>query len=193
PFGYLAFVGDLLKREGFDVLLPIHEQGFLFARVPERLTPLAGVALPSFESYRTAHSKVGFGAILSAPPPQTARWGAELQAVIRFPCVVKSAIGTASRGTWVLRSPPDLDAARTTLAAIGADTELLGQEFVVGAVEHAQAVFCRGDLVGFHACAQMWAGAGGGDAVKESVSRPQVRSQLARIGRHLAWHGALSV
>jgi predicted ATP-grasp superfamily ATP-dependent carboligase len=198
PFGYLAFVEDLLKRRRFEVLLPIHEQGLLFARVPERLTPLAGVALPSFESYRTAHSKVGFGAILSAlnlpqPATQTARWGAELQAAIRFPCVVKSAIGTASRGTWVLRSPPDLDAARTTLAAIGADTELLVQEFVVGAVEHAQAVFCRGDLVGFHACAQMWAGAGGGDAVKESVSRPQVRSQLARIGQHLAWHGALSV
>src|SRR6478672_7809486 len=35
PAGYLAFIEDLLSRRGFDVLLPIHEQGFLFARVRE--------------------------------------------------------------------------------------------------------------------------------------------------------------
>ena len=33
PAGYLAFVEKLLAERPFDVLLPIHEQGFLFARV----------------------------------------------------------------------------------------------------------------------------------------------------------------
>ena len=198
PGGYLAFIENLLRQEHFDVLLPIHEQGLLFARVPERLAPLTGVALPRFESYRTAHSKSGFGRMLSAlglpqPPTRAVKWGAELQAAMRYPCVVKSAIGTASRGTFVLRGPGDLEAAKGALAQIGADAELLLQDFVAGAVEHAQAVFCCGELVGFHACAQVLAGAGGGDAVKESISRPQVRAQLARIGAHLAWHGALSV
>ncbi len=198
PAGYLAFIENLLRHRHFDVLLPIHEQGLLFARVPERLVPLTGVALPGFESYRAAHSKSGFGRVLSAldlpqPPTRAVKWGAELHAAIRYPCVVKSAIGTASRGTFVLRGPGDLEAAKGALAQIGADAELLLQDFVAGAVEHAQAVFCCGELVGFHAYAQVLAGAGGGDAVKESISRPQVRAQLALIGAHLAWHGALSV
>src|ERR1700709_2340632 len=57
PAGFFAFVEGLLAREHFDVLLPTHEQGFLFARMQQRLEGRAGFALPSFESYRTAHSK----------------------------------------------------------------------------------------------------------------------------------------
>jgi hypothetical protein len=34
---------------------------------------------------------------------------------------------------------------------------------------------------------------GGGDTIKESISRPQVRAHLAQIGERLHWHGALSV
>jgi predicted ATP-grasp superfamily ATP-dependent carboligase len=199
PAGYLGFVEDLLRRRHFDVLLPIHEQGLLFARVPQRLASLTGIALPSFDAYRAAHSKAGFSRVLAAldlPQPATriVTGGADLQAAIRYPCVIKTAIGTASRGIWMLRGPDDLAAAMGALAAIGAEAgELLLQEFVPGPVEHAQAVFCCGDLVGFHAYAQVRAGAGGGDAIKESISRPQVRAHLAHIGAHLAWHGALSV
>ena len=36
PPGYLGFVEKLLAGRSFDVLLPTHEQGFLFARVTER-------------------------------------------------------------------------------------------------------------------------------------------------------------
>src|SRR5260370_7230723 len=64
PAGFLRFVEDLLTSQHFDVLLPIHEQGFLFARVQERLGHHAGLALPGFDSYRAAHSKAGF-----SPPP----------------------------------------------------------------------------------------------------------------------------
>ncbi|MGZ5927503.1 MAG: hypothetical protein ACXWLJ_12585, partial [Rhizomicrobium sp.] len=71
--------------------------------------------------------------------------------------------------------------------------EVLVQEFVAGATEKAQAVFCRGKLAGFHAYRQIAAGAGGGEAIKQSVSRPQLRALLAAIGAKLAWHGALSV
>jgi hypothetical protein len=73
------------------------------------------------------------------------------------------------------------------------EQEMLVQELVPGAVEHAQAVFCRGRLVACHVYAQVMQGAGGGDAIKESVSRPIVRADLARIGERLDWHGALSV
>src|SRR4051794_25130871 len=56
PAGYLAFIEQRLTEGKFDVLLPTHEQGFLFARAKQRLEGRAGLALPGFANYapRTA-------------------------------------------------------------------------------------------------------------------------------------------
>lgn len=197
PQAYLSFVRDLLIQQRFDVLLPIHEQGFLFAKVAPQLSSCVGIALPSFESYRRAHNKVEFSHLLdelALPQPAThiVRSAAALRAAAVIPGVIKTAIGTASRGTWVVRSSAQVE---STLAALSTDDfedGVLVQEFVAGPVEHAQAVFARGDLVAFHAYRQLAVGAGGGDARKASVRRPEVRDHVARIGAHLAWHGALS-
>jgi predicted ATP-grasp superfamily ATP-dependent carboligase len=197
--GFLAFVERLLSSGRFDVLLPTHEQGFLFARARQRLEARVGLALPGFESYRIAHSKAGFSRLLDElglPQPATriVTSADELRAAIRFPCVVKTAVGTASRGVWLVRDDVALEAALLELDASGAFTdEVLVQDFVAGATEKAQGVFCRGELLGFHAYRQIAAGVGGGEAIKESVTRPQVRAYLAAIGTKLAWHGALSV
>ena len=204
PAGFLRFVEDLLAARHFDVLLPIHEQGFLFARVQERLGDRAGLALPGFVSYRAAHSKAGFSQLLDQldlPQPVTriVKSADELRHVVRFPAVVKTSVGTASRGIWLVRNEADLEGALQELSAqhLSANgafaDEVLVQEWVAGTTEKAQAVFCRSKLVGFHAYRQIAAGAGGGEAIKQSVSRPQVRAHLATIGEKLAWHGALSV
>ncbi|MGB8605844.1 ATP-grasp domain-containing protein [Bradyrhizobium sp.] len=199
PAGYLRFVESLLAARPFDVLLPIHEQGFLFARVRERLEDRAGLALPSFPSYRTAHSKAGFSRLLDQlglPQPATVivKSASELRDAIRFPSVVKTSVGTASRGIWLVRDDSELNGALRELSVGGAFAdEVLVQEFVAGTTEKAQAVFCRGKLIGFHAYRQIAAGAGGGEAIKQSVSRPQVRTLLMTIGEKLVWHGALSV
>jgi predicted ATP-grasp superfamily ATP-dependent carboligase len=198
PVWFLSFVEQLLTVKHFDVLLPTHEQGFVFARVQPRLQRRVGLALPGFESYRTAHSKAGFSRLLdvlrlSQPATRIVTSAGELRAV-RFPCFVKTSVGTASRGIWLVRNDGDLERALKDLGASGAFAdEVLVQEFVTGATEKAQAVFCRGELLGFHAYRQIAAGAGGGEAIKQSVIRPQLRAQLASIGQHLAWHGALSV
>ena len=71
--------------------------------------------------------------------------------------------------------------------------EVLVQDLVAGATEKAQAIFSRGKLLGFHAYRQIAAGAGGGEAIKQSVRRPGVRADVAIIGERLGWHGALSV
>src|ERR1700712_4959448 len=74
PAGYLAFVERLIATGHFDVLLPTHEQGFLFARVRQRLEGRIGLALPNFANYRTAHSKAGFSRLLAQlalPQPPT--------------------------------------------------------------------------------------------------------------------------
>ena len=204
PSGFLGFIEELLATGHFDVLLPTHEQGFLFARVRQRLEDRVGLALPSFESYRTAHSKAGFSRLLDQlglPQPATriVKSAGELRDAMSFPSIVKTSVGTASRGIWFVRNDGDLEAALQELSAQGLSVngafadEVLVQELVAGTTEKAQAVFCHGKLLGFHAFRQIAAGAGGGEAIKQSVSRLNVRTLLATIGEKLAWHGALSV
>jgi predicted ATP-grasp superfamily ATP-dependent carboligase len=199
PAGFLRFVEQLLATQHFDVLLPIHEQGFLFARVKQRLQPRVGLALPDFESYRTAHHKAGFSRLLDRldlPQPKTriANSESQLRQSARFPSMVKTSVGTASRGVWLVRDQTDLETVLRELNASGAFAdEVLVQELVAGVTEKAQAVFCRGRMIGFHAFRQIAAGAGGGEAIKQSVARPDIRAQLSTIGEELAWHGALSI
>ena len=199
PAGFLGFVEKLLAAQHFDVLLPIHEQGLLFARVLPRLAVRVGLALPSFASYRAVHSKAGFSRLLDQlrlPQPATriVQSANELRGAVAFPSVVKTSVGTASRGIWFVRNHDDLAGALQDLSAHGAFAdEVLVQDLVAGTTEKAQAVFCRGELIGLHGYRQIAAGAGGGEAIKQSLSRPQVRTHLATIGQKLAWHGALSV
>src|SRR5260370_2467686 len=149
PAGFLAFVENLLAARHFDVLLPIHEQGFLFARVLERLAGRVGVALPSFSNYRTAHSKAGFSGLLAQlgwPQPATVivKSVGELRDAIKFPSVVKTSVGTASRGIWFVRNGGDLEGAlqnlcEQDLCVSGTFAgEVLVQEFVAGTTEKAQ-------------------------------------------------------
>jgi hypothetical protein len=199
PAGYLAVVERLLETGHFDVLLPTHEQGFLFARVRQRLEGRAGLALPGFESYRTAHSKAGFSRLLDQlnlpqPPTRIVKSAQALREAIGFPAVVKTSVGTASRGIWFVRHAGDLDDALRDLAASDAFAdEVLVQDLVAGTTEKAQSVFCRGRMLGFHAYRQVAPGVGGGEAIKQSVRRPQLRGFVEAIGRALDWHGALSV
>ncbi|MDW3389179.1 hypothetical protein NQ280_25710, partial [Escherichia coli] len=86
-------------------LLPTHEQGFLFARSEARLKAHTGLALPEFASYRAVHGKAGFSRLLDRlglpqPPTRIVTSADELRAAIRFPSVVKTSVGTASRGIW---------------------------------------------------------------------------------------------
>jgi predicted ATP-grasp superfamily ATP-dependent carboligase len=111
PAGFLGFVEALLAARHFDVLLPTHEQGFLFARVQQRLKDRVGLALPSFESYRAVHSKAGFSRLLDRlglPQPATRilKSESDLRGAIRFPAVIKTSVGTASRGIWFARNDP---------------------------------------------------------------------------------------
>lgn len=209
PAGFLALIEKLLGGGKFDVLLPTHEQGFLFARVRERLSGHAGLALPDFASYRAAHSKAGFSRLLDQlglpqPPTRIVKSEMELRAAMRFPSVVKTSVGTASRGIWFVRNAIELDGvlqdlSEQDLSAQGLSTsgtfsgEVLVQDFVPGITGKAQAVFRNGQLLGFHGYRQIAAGVGGGEAIKQSESRADVRGYLAAIGERLAWHGALSV
>ncbi|MFB9266338.1 hypothetical protein ACFFWD_24820 [Bradyrhizobium erythrophlei] len=199
PAGFLRFIERRLAAGHFDVLLPTHEQGFVFARAAERLAGRAGLALPDFASYRAVHSKAGFSRLLDRlglpqPPTQIVTSADALRGALRFPSVVKTSVGTASRGIWFVRDESDLNLALYELeSSRGFDGEVLVQDLITGTTEKAQSVFSGGRLLGFHAYRQVAPGVGGGEAIKESVSRPAIRGYFETIGAHLGWHGALSV
>lgn len=198
PAGYLDFVTELLAARRFDVLLPIHEQGLVFARAVDRIAALIGVALPSYGSYRTAVTKAGFSRLLKTlglpqPPTRIVTAEAELREAARPPCVIKTSVGTASRGVWRVIDQATLDrAVRELVASDGFAGEVLVQDFVAGRIEHAQAVFDRGALLALHAYRQVASGAGGGPARKLSTRSDEIRQDVATIGATLGWHGALS-
>ncbi|WP_245516555.1 ATP-grasp domain-containing protein [Methylobacterium segetis] len=198
PESYRVFVRDLLATGRFDVLLPIHEQGYLFARIADEVRPHAALAVPPFESYARLHSKLGFSRLLDAlglsqPRTTILEDGREVRRLEDYPFVLKAALGTASRGTWIVRDAPERDRAAAELSAAGTGLPVLVQAWIDAPLEQAQAVFQGGRLVGFHAARRLIEGGGGGAALKESVARPQVLADMARIGEALAWHGALSL
>jgi len=49
--GYLDFMLTRLGQSRYDVLLPVHEQAFLFASVQDQLRPKTGLALTDFEHF----------------------------------------------------------------------------------------------------------------------------------------------
>lgn len=198
PLGFRAFITGLAATGRFDVLLPIHEQGFLLAKIAAEVTPFAGLALPAFETYARVHGKIGFSDVLRETGLRQPRtWTvSDRDALLSTPTpvVVKLSIGTASRGVWIADTPAALRRAADDLDSLGAAAwPVLLQELVAGPVEHAQSVFAHGKLVGSHQYRQLIRGLGGGEALKESVVRPAVRADMARLGAALAWHGALSV
>jgi predicted ATP-grasp superfamily ATP-dependent carboligase len=199
PQGYLAFILERISGGQFDVLLPIHEQGLLFAKVRPLIARHVAVALPSFESYRRAHNKIGFSQILTEldlPQPAT-RVVTGKQALLEarhVPMVVKLPVGTASRGTWIVKDDAQFEKVVAEIESLnGFAGDLLVQDVVEGDSQQSQAVFANGRLVASHAYRLLARGGGGGSSIKESVKNPIVREHLARIGEHLEWHGALSV
>lgn len=85
PVAYLQFIVSLLKDCRYDVLLPVHDQAFLFARKQETLSSMVGLALTPFDSFALLQSKATFAEVLARldlPEPRTrlVRSRAELEA-----------------------------------------------------------------------------------------------------------------
>jgi biotin carboxylase len=198
PHGYLSAVLDVVARRRIDVLLPTHEQAYLFAAARHLLPRDLGVALPDFESIEQVQSKGAFSALLArldAPQPETRiiRSAREFVAERTYPYFVKRTFGTASTGVWRVEDETGRDRLLQELEARGDFAEgLVLQAMVDGTLERTQAIFDHGRLVASHIYRQLAAGPGGGDVLKLSVHRPVVRALIAQIGSALAWHGALS-
>lgn len=199
PLEYLRFLVECLRRERYDVLLPVHDQVFLLSRFRQLLPRKVGLALPDFDAMRHLQSKAAFVRFLESlklpyPPTTIVKTRGELQAVATFPCYVKLAHSTAGCGVWRAHSTAELHALADQLdhdGQLDGRTEILVQQPAPGVLAVVQSVFQHGRLVA-GACYQARAlGVGGSARARVSVSHPLVMEHLQKIGAALSWHGAL--
>ena len=199
PEAYFDFVNQLIERERIDVLLPVHEQAYLFAGLREDLPASVRLALTSFENFSTVQNKVLFTRLLEQlglPQPKTTIVTSkpELLQCAEYPYYVKAAFGTASRALWLVHNADERETVAATLETRQSFADgILVQQVAAGELERAQAIFNSGSLVYVHGYRRVRPGIGGGDAIKESVSRPIVAEHFSLLGSKLNWHGPLSV
>ena len=201
PIGYLTFMLHLLAREHYDVLLPVHEQAFLFAKVRRRLPTGVGVALADFSAFLQVQGKVAFARLmerLSLPQPLThiLRTRAELEAVDHFPCYFKTDYSTAGQGVWRVTDKIERDRIALILERLGqldGSHEVVVQEEAPGALCQAQAVFAHGQLIAAHCTQTRGVSVGGGHAARIGMDHPHVREHLTVLGQALEWHGPLAL
>jgi predicted ATP-grasp superfamily ATP-dependent carboligase len=201
PAAYLHFLVGRLREGRYDVLLPVHEQAFLFARTQRRLAPQVGLAVTAFDQFALLQSKATFTRVLARlglPQPRTrlVRSRAEMEAEAAFPYYVKQPYSTAGRGVWRVGDAAERAAVLDRLEAQGyldGQTDIVIQSAASGVQCQAQAVFEHGSLIAIHCTSQRAVGMGGSQSARFGVDHPGVRSHLAELGRHLSWHGALAV
>ena len=75
PMGYVEAVNALLSGGQFDVLLPTHEQAWLFAAGRSLLKPSAPVAVASEEAFSQVESKIKFARLLDDAGLPQPKWG----------------------------------------------------------------------------------------------------------------------
>ena len=201
PEGFLRFLADLLKREKYDVVMPTHEQVFLLSKFRDQVGRLAGIALPDFAAMETMQNKAHFAQLLTQldlPQPEThyVRTRADLDRAWTFPLYLKLAHSTAGMGVFRLENEQELKAKAAELESRGllnSVAEAVVQQPARGNQATVQAVFDHGRLVGTHSFDARKLGVGGMSSARTSADHPIVREHVAKLGAHLAWHGALFI
>lgn len=199
PLAYLRFLHDLIRRRRYDVLLPVHDQVYLFSRFRDCLGSEVGLAVPEFEAVAQVQSKAAMARLmdhLRLPQPATeiVDGPEKLDRPWDFPCYVKLAYGTAGRGVWRVDDPAGLRRLIDQLQATRRNSEpmeIVVQQPAVGVFHVVQAVFQQGKLVASHAYRSRAEGVGGSAHARESVVQPQIVEHIAQLGGHLRWHGAI--
>jgi predicted ATP-grasp superfamily ATP-dependent carboligase len=201
PLGYLAFVLQHLTEEPYDVLLPVHEQAFLFAKVRDQLPDGVSTALASFDAFLQVQGKVAFARLmerlsLPQPPTRIVSSREELEILDRFPCYLKTAYSTAGQGVWRVTNRVERDRVALVLeqrGLLGGTREIAVQEEATGVLCQAQAVFAHGHLLAVHCTQSRGVSVGGGHSARTGVDHPQVREHLVTLGRALEWYGPLAL
>lgn len=201
PLAYLHFMLERLAKGDYDVLLPTHEQAFMFARVCDRIPSSVGTALAPFASFMRVQSKAAFAHLLAdlslpGPPTRIVRNRAEIEAQRTFPYYLKTAYSTAGQGVWHIDTPTaqaEVIAALDTRGLLDGTTEIVLQDVAPGVLCQAVSIFARGRLIALHCTRQRAVGVGGSQSARIGVDHPIVRAHLETLGRYLDWHGPLTL
>jgi hypothetical protein len=195
PLGYLEFLKQVVAERQIDVVLPTHEQAWLFAAAA-RLLSSVPVAVADIASFGRVQSKVEFARLideLELPQPQ---WRlvadpGELE-TLPFPYWLKTAYSTAGRGVRLVGDERSRAAAARELFG-GTGGAVMAQEPADGQYGQVQGLFDQGRLVAVHTSVQTGTGIGPSAAARLSVDHPQPRPDIAVLGEALTWHGGLTL
>jgi hypothetical protein len=195
PRGYMDAVSAQLRRRRYDVLLPTHEQAYLFGILRHQLPPEVGLAVSDAPAFARVQSKVAFAQLLEdlglpQPAHQRVEHARELESW-SYPYLLKAAHSTAGQGVRLVRD--DRERAQALAALWPAPAGLLVQAPASGTYGQVQALLQRGRLIAAHTCVATATGMGGSAAGRIGVDHAQARADVARIGEALAWHGGLTL
>jgi predicted ATP-grasp superfamily ATP-dependent carboligase len=200
PVAYIQFLNDRLRAKSYDVLFPVHDQVYLLSRMREAFADKVGLPVPDFAAVERLQSKAEFVRLLAElslphPPTVLVRTRAQLEQAATFPCYVKLPFSTAGRGVWLVGDAAERDDVAHRLEKEGrlaGATEVLVQQPAPGVLGVVQCVFQHGRLVAGHCYLALALGVGGSACARVSVRHPLVLEQVAALGAHLRWHGALT-
>jgi hypothetical protein len=197
PLGYLDKVNAVLANGAFDVLLPTHEQAWLFAAARTRLDPAAHVAVASPEAFSRVQSKIEFARLLDETGLPQPQWriveSAEELAHWEPPFYLKAPFSTAGAGVLRVADTGQAQKAFSALRSRVGNSPLMVQAAARGEYAQVQALFDHGRLVAAHESIQTAAGIGPSAAGRVSVRHPFARREVGDLGKRLAWHGGLTL
>ncbi len=197
PLGYLETVNGLLADGAFDVLLPTHEQAWLFAVARHALNPRGRIAVASAEAFSRVQSKIDFARLLDEVGLPQPKWGIvdspkDLDAWLP-PFYLKAPFSTAGVGVRCVTQTSGSKASFQSLRHISHASPLMVQAAARGEYGQVQALFDHGRLIAAHTSAQTAVGIGPSAAGRVSVDHAFARRDVAKLGEHLHWHGGLTL
>jgi predicted ATP-grasp superfamily ATP-dependent carboligase len=201
PAEFLRFLVRLINERRYDVVLPTHEQTYLLSRFRDVLRPRVGLAVPEFAALERMQNKAAFSRLLTEldlPQPETTivRSRGDLSRVWTYPFYLKLPHSTGGTGVFHIEDERALNGCIETLGKrklFDQDAEILVQQPARGVLSTVQAVFNQGQLIGIHSFEARRLGVGGMSTARVSADHAVVRQHIARIGRHLNWHGAFFI
>ncbi len=180
----------MVAERRIDVVLPTHEQAWLFAAASPPLSDLP-VAVADAASFDRVQSKVEFARLLDEIGLAQPRWrlvrgNSDLDG-LSFPYWLKSAFSTAGRGVRLVTDERSRADAERKLLEQGSGP-VMAQEPAAGQYGQVQALFDRGRLVAAHTSVQTGIGIGPSAAARQSVDhpRPPPGYRHARRSSHVA-------
>ncbi len=197
PIGYIEAVNALLSEGIFDVLLPTHEQAWLFAAGRSLLKPRAALAIASEEAFSQVESKIEFARLLDDASLPQPKWGlvnsAEELTKWKAPFYLKAPFSTAGTGVRRVSNAGEAESSFMGLQTAGHEGPLMVQTAAEGKYAQVQALFDYGRLIAAHTSAQTAVGIGPSAAGRVSVRHPFARRDIATLGKRLNWHGGLTL